>query len=405
MPTTTEVERLIVARNQRALAAFPPKTDPAKVIVPPFLPDTSVVRRDIARFYDNIAIMDGQVGQIIDALKADGKLDNTIVIWTTDHGDGIPHGKRNLYDAGLHVPLIVRYPDGFQAGHVCDDLVSFVDLAPSFLAIAGATIPNWIQGRNFLGRRPAPRVNAVFSASDRMDEVPGKWRSVRTQNHQYLINDMPERPLMEPLGFRDSMPTMKELWRLHRLGQLSPLMETQFTQNRPREELYDLRSDPDQTQNVAKAETSLAILKAMRRKAAQFRRRVPDWSNQTEREMVESRMWPNLQQPKTQAPILTKDQNGNVGMSSLTLGASIGYQLTNDSEDKWRLWTPTTVLNLNRLGSGVQKMRAKAIRYGFAESDVVELAAADIYEVSDYQRVETDLASGGKAWVYVKAVL
>jgi N-sulfoglucosamine sulfohydrolase len=378
MPATTEIERSIVARNQRALAAFPAKTDPAKVIVPPFLPDTPIVRRDIARFYDNIAVMDGQVGQIIEALKADGKLDNTIVIWTTDHGDGLPHGKRNLYDAGLHVPLIVRYPDNYQAGTICDDLVSFVDIAPSFLALAGAPIPNWMQGRNFLGRRPSPRVNAVFAASDRMDEVPGKWRSVRTQTHQYLVNDMPERPLYDALSFRDAMPSMKELWRLHGQGQLSPLIESQFTPNRPREELYDLRSDPEQTQNIAQAETSRAIMTAMRRRAAQFRRRVPDWSSQSEREMVETRMWPNLRQPKTQAPMSTIDRNGKVSLTCSTQGASIGYQLAGDPKDKWRLWTPTMVLNVDSLAAGMPKLKAKAIRYGFAESDVVEIAGTDI---------------------------
>ena len=128
-------------------------TDPERVVVPPYYPDTPLVRLELARMYDNIADMDTQVGEILRQLESDGLADNTIVFYWSDHGDGVPRSKRSLYDSGLRVPLMIRWPE-MRAGianSVSDQLVSMVDLAPTVLAIAGVEIPAHLQGRVLIG--------------------------------------------------------------------------------------------------------------------------------------------------------------------------------------------------------------------------------------------------------------
>ena len=137
-------------------------TDPARVIVPPYYPDTPLVRQELARMYDNIADMDAQVGEILRQLESDGLAENTIVFYWSDHGDGVPRSKRSLYDSGLRVPLMIRWPEMSPgiANSVSDQLVSMVDLAPTVLALAGVEVPAHLQGRVLIGPQgiPPPRV-------------------------------------------------------------------------------------------------------------------------------------------------------------------------------------------------------------------------------------------------------
>src|SRR5687768_2861625 len=148
-------------------------TDRSKLQVPPYYPDTPLVREELARVYDNIADMDAQVGEILKQLQDDGLADNTIVFYWSDHGDGVPRSKRPLYDSGLRVPLMIRWPKGLGGpatpGSVRDELVSFIDLAPTVLALAGVDIPVHLQGRVLVGPKAAPAPAFVFAARDRMD--------------------------------------------------------------------------------------------------------------------------------------------------------------------------------------------------------------------------------------------
>lgn len=343
-----------VTHESRIWNQDPLVTDPSRVTVPPWLADTPLTRRDVAKHYDDVATLDSQVGEILDALAQDGLLDSTIVIFTTDHGDGLPHAKRRPYDAGLHVPLIVRFPDGRGAGTVRSDLFSFVDLGPMILGLAGVEPPR-------TGER-----EYVFAAADRMDVVPGRWRSVRDARFQYLVNRMPERPLFEHIKFRDRMASMQELWRLHAEGRLTPLQESQFTAPRPAEELYDLDADPDETRNLAADPSYAADLERLRAALADFESRTPDLSREGERAMAE-RMWPGLVQPKTARPVATHSPDGALELGCPTEGASIGWRLGSDPPNRWRLYTEP-IHAPPRAG-----IEAKAVRYGYAESEVVEL--------------------------------
>jgi arylsulfatase A-like enzyme len=142
-----------------------PVTDPDVVTVPPYYPDTPAVRASIAQHYDNIHYMDGEVGRILEYLEKDGLHENTIVIWTTDHGDGLPRAKRSIYDSGLKVPLVIRYPDGRGRGAINTGLVSAVDIAPTILGIAGVDKPHFIQGHDFLSASGGARLRLRGSRS------------------------------------------------------------------------------------------------------------------------------------------------------------------------------------------------------------------------------------------------
>ena len=133
--------------------------------------------------YDNIADMDGQVGEILKQLADDGLAENTIVFYWSDHGDGVPRAKRSLYDSGLRVPLMIRWPKGLGStltpGSVSNDLVSFIDLAPTVLALAGVEVPAHLQGRVLVGPKAGPAPELVFAARDRMDTEYDMMRSAR----------------------------------------------------------------------------------------------------------------------------------------------------------------------------------------------------------------------------------
>ena len=213
--------------------------------VPPYYPDTPVVREELARMYDNIADMDGQVGEILKQLEDDGLAENTIVFYWSDHGDGVPRSKRSLYDSGLRVPLMIRWPKGLGStltpGSVNDDLVSFIDLAPTVLALAGAEIPAHLQGRVLVGPKAGPAPEFVFAARDRMDTEYDMMRSARDGRFLYIRNFSPELPYAGHITYRNQSAIMQEWFRLQAEGKLTGPAALWMRTSRPAEELYDTR--------------------------------------------------------------------------------------------------------------------------------------------------------------------
>ncbi len=195
--------------------------DPAKAVLPPYYPDTPVVRNDWARYYDLITAMDSQVADLLKQLDEEGLADSTIVFFYGDNGRGLPRGKRWVYDSGIHVPLIVRFPDGRGAGTVREDLVSFVDFGPTVLSLAGVEVPKHMQGRPFLGEQKAEPRDYVFAARDRMDETYDIIRAVRDKQYKYIRNFKACRPYAQYIDYMEKMPTMQEMRRLNKLGKLA----------------------------------------------------------------------------------------------------------------------------------------------------------------------------------------
>ena len=336
---------------------------PGDIELPPYYPDTPTVRRDLARHYTNIAQMDGEVGEILEGLQAAGLAESTIVIWTTDHGDGLPRAKRELYDSGLHVPLIVRWPDrwrpaGFPPGSVDERLVSFVDLAPTILAWAGLPAAGFIQGHDFTDPERPPR-EYVYAARDRIDEFEDRERAVRDGEYKYIRSWYPEKATGHRLSFRDNLAMMVEMWELLAAGELND-HQTQWFEPTGPERLYHLASDPHELANLAPDPAHREALTRMRAAYADFALRVPDWSADGEGAMVE-RMWPGGQRPQTGAPVL-EFSDGRVHLEPTTPQASLAYRI---DSDRARLYTGPF-----EAPSGA-RIEAWSVRYGYAESQEI----------------------------------
>lgn len=227
------------------------RRDPARMRLPAYYPDTPQVRRDLANYYELVTAVDYQVGVVLDAIDKAGIADNTIVLLTGDHGRGLPRGKRWVYEQGTHVPLIVRWPGHLKPGSVREELVCFLDFAPTFLALAGASVPKEMQGQIILGPRKAPERKYLFAARDRMDETYDRIRSVRDKRFQYIRNFHPELPYAQRIAYMELMPTMQDWRKLHAEGKLNAVQNQFFAARKPREELYELDTDLDEVKNLA----------------------------------------------------------------------------------------------------------------------------------------------------------
>lgn len=254
--------------------------DPAVVVLPPYYPDTPEARQDWAQYFDAISAMDGWVGEHLARLDEAGLADDTIVFFFSDHGVGLPRAKRWLYDSGTHVPLIVRFGRNFrhlapaEPGTATDRLVSFVDFAPTILSLAGAKIPEHMQGVPFLGARQGPARQFVFGLRDRMDESHDLIRSVRSRRYKYIHNDMPWVPYAQVLTYAELGPTLQSMRRLHAAGQLKGPSALFFRSEKPPEELYDTEADPHELVNLAGDPNHLETL-------ARHRARLEQWRDET----------------------------------------------------------------------------------------------------------------------------
>ena len=199
----------------------PMVVDPQSVDVPPYYPDTPIVRRSIARQYDNLIRLDDWVGNLLQQLAEDGLSETTYVFFFSDHGDGLPRMKRWAYDSGIHVPLLVRHP-GQDQPRTSNDLVSFVDFAPTVLSLAGVDLPKHMQGRAFLGAQAKSPRKYVYAARDRMDTASETIRAVRDHRFKYVRNYRPELPYLGDIAYRDQLEIMQEIHRMREADELGP---------------------------------------------------------------------------------------------------------------------------------------------------------------------------------------
>ena len=244
--------------------------DAASIALPPYYPDTPRVRRDVARFYDLMTAMDKQAGDLLAQLDQDGLADRTIVFFYSDHGTGLPRHKRWLYDSGIRVPLIIRFPERFrhlapaEPGGTTGRLVSFVDFAPTMLSLVGLEIPDTMEGRPFLGARAGEPRRYVFAIRDRVDEVYEMSRAVRDERFEYIRNYLPHRPVMQWSDYSERTPTRQEIRRLAAAGELTGPAERMASPTKQPEELYDTREDPWEIHNLADSPKHQATLRRMR---------------------------------------------------------------------------------------------------------------------------------------------
>jgi len=245
--------------------------DPAEAPAPAYHPDTPEVRADWAQYYDRITQMDAQIGARIDELEEAGLADDTIVIYWGDHGSGMPRSKRWPYDSGLNVPLILHVPEKWQhlapeeyeVGGATDRLVGFIDLAPTMLSLAGLEPKEWMQGHAFAGEFEVEGPEFSYGFRGRMDERYDLVRTVMDERYVYLRHYMPHRIYGQFIDYMFKTPTTQIWHDMYHAGKLDEA-QSHFWERKPTEELYDLKNDPDEVNNLVGSEEHREILEKMR---------------------------------------------------------------------------------------------------------------------------------------------
>jgi len=340
----------------------PSAVAPEDVPVPPLYPDTPAVRDALARTYDNIAAMDAWVGKRLDELEKAGLADSTVVFFFSDHGVGLPRGKRSPYDLGTRVPLLVRFPDGHGAGTVETRVVSFVDFGPSVLSLAGIEPDERLDGIPFLGPHARPGTGLAFAHADRFDSVYDRARSVSDGRYRYIRNYVTDLPHILPNAYRERLTMTADLYALREMGDAQAERWQVASRERPREELYDSRADPWEATNLAGTPAHTDTL-------ATLRQALDAWIEKTgdlglllpEKRMVAERLWPDLAQPVTAAPTMRLEE-GRLILVCETPGASLGYRT--------RAGEPWTVYAAPVPVAGLREVEVLAHRIGFEPSAV-----------------------------------
>jgi N-sulfoglucosamine sulfohydrolase len=243
------------------------KRDPTRPIeiddveLPPYYADTPFVRRDWANGLEQMQLVDREVGAILTRLEKEGLADNTIVFFIGDHGRCHIRGKQFLYDGGIRIPMIMRWPESVTTGKVTtdkvtpgqvnQDLVMSIDICATILAAADIQAPVPLHGKNLFSNEVRERKYA-FAARDKMDETHDSMRAIRSKDHKLILNLMPERPWCQYNRYKEgAYPVLAEMNVLNLQGKLTKQQAAFFASSKPPIELFDLRQDPHEVNNVA----------------------------------------------------------------------------------------------------------------------------------------------------------
>ena len=335
--------------------------------IPPYLPDTRTVRRDLWKMYNNIALMDQQIGKVLKELEEGGLLKNTIVFFYSDHGGPLPRQKRLVYDSGLKVPMIIRFPNKINAGTQDDQLISFVDFAPTVLALSGQVPPNYLQGQTFIGEKQIKR-KYIHAASDRFDGFTDAIRAVRDRRFKYIRNYRTEQGYYLPVSYREQIPTMKELIKLRDEGSLNEVQSQWFREKKPKEELFDCLKDPHEINNLANQTEYQNKLIELRSEMDRWLNEIDDQPNLPERELI-NQLWGNKKEkPKTTTPVVSVTQ-GKITIECETKGASIGYRTISENASPSAPYKVYTVPFKNENGNHLEIITH---RIGFEASNPIK---------------------------------
>jgi len=257
------------------------KHDPTKVPMPPYHPRTKDMEHDWAQYYDRVQQMDTQVAAIIADLKKSGQDENTIIFYYSDHGGVLGRSKRFVYESGLRIPLIIRFPEKYShlapsaVGTISDQLVNFADFGPTVLSLAGVTVPDYMQGKPFLGQQKAEPKKYAHAYRGRMDERIDLVRSVRDKNYRYIRNYMPHKPNGQHVAYLWLARSMPSWERAYKNGELNEV-QSRFWLPRPPEELYDVQKDPHNINNLADDPAFKTVLEELRAENIRWVKEIKD---------------------------------------------------------------------------------------------------------------------------------
>ena len=343
----------------------PLTVSPQDVIIPSYFADIPEVRKDIARKYSNIEAMDRKVGELMDQLESDGVLENTIIMFWSDHGGNLLRQKRAVGNSGLNVPLIIRYPDKKNAGKVDDRIVSLMDLGPTVLSLLNIKPPNHYDGKAIAGPYEQEPRKYAFGTADRFDESTDMQRSVLDGRYVYIKNFMPELPLIYRNKYRERIPMNSKLIDMDSKEKLQGDAAYIFMKTKPVEEFYDLKFDPYEVDNLIDNPSYSIKIDQLRSELKRWQKEIDDKGFIPENEIVKS-FWPNMIQPATENVTFSTNNQGKLELNSATDGASIGFQIDNKiGTENWDLYHKPIELNKD------QKIAARAIRIGYKASEII----------------------------------
>ena len=254
----------------------PDHFDQTKLKLPAYYPQLPEVMDDYVNYLKAVELLDDHVGQILARLEKEGVLDTSLIVFTGDNGECLFRSKQFLYDGGLHVPLIIRWPDRRDAGKVDDQLISAIDITATVPALAGLAGDPGAHGRNFHQPTTPPR-DHIIAARDRMGVGSDRMRAIRTARYKYIRNYLPGIPYMQLNPYKErSYPVWNLIKQLKKEGKLSPEAALFAADQKPFEELYDLQADPDELRNVARDPAHVAALRDLRGKLDAWLASYPD---------------------------------------------------------------------------------------------------------------------------------
>lgn len=231
-------------------------TDENEIEMPPFYRDSPEMRKHVNRVYNSLNLTDKRIGELLNSLKEDGLMESTIIFLYADHGEGMPRGKSNSIGFSYRVPFIIWFPEKYKHlspwGHetLTDELISFIDLAPTILSLTGAPIPEYMTGRPFLGDQRKDASGYEYGSRNRIDETPGLERIITDGRYIYTRVFLPQFPALRYQKYNDVGDVVKVIRKDHSLGWLNPIQEEMLLE-RESEYLYDLHHDPWEIRNLA----------------------------------------------------------------------------------------------------------------------------------------------------------
>ncbi|MGB3145109.1 MAG: sulfatase [Maribacter sp.] len=333
---------------------------PSDVNVPPYFPDNEIVGHDLAVNYSNLKRLDNQIGEILEQLKKDGLYENSYIFFYGDHGGPFPRYKRALYDTGLKVPMIIKFPEEDMSGTTDDRMFSFIDLAPTVLSIAGIEPPKVMQGTAQFGKFEAKKKPGItFHSADRFDAIYDRLRAVRSKQFKYIRNFDTEKSRALPVAYREQMGIMQSLRELDSAKKLNESQAVWMLPNKPTEEFYDLKEDPEELHNLAMNPVYEDSISRYRKLLDQWIKETKDLGEIEEQVLLQNWLIAG-KQPKLKNLVLSDSEKGIQLMHPMT-DATIVWRSHKDS-----VWT----IYAGPLSKDIS-FEAKAERIGYADSETL----------------------------------
>ena len=282
---------------------IPEPHSPEDAVIPPYMPDEPEVRKDFALYYDEVSRMDDYIGQVMDELERQGILENTLVLFISDNGRPFPRDKTTMYDGGIKTPFILQWPDVVRPGTVSSSLVSAVDIAPTFLKLAGIGAGDNFVGEDFsqILSDPEKEIREYIFAQAHWHDHERMYRAVRDKRYKYIRNFYPDLPNTPPADALRSM-TFQRMLELKEQGELNEAQMNVFISPTPEEELYDLEIDPFELNNLATDPAYGEVLGKMQKVMEKFMNetddQIPETRTADEFHRVTGEPLPNREMPR-----------------------------------------------------------------------------------------------------------